>query len=185
MSFEDYDIVGMIGREAQGLLLGWRGAPIGARGYYALQNLDLVNGESRDRLLREAALGAQVDHPALVRVHEVVVKDDWALVVTDYVDGHSLAEILDRRAAGRDVFPARVTLELVAHLLDAAQSIHDLQSADGEPCYHGRIGASKILLTADGGLRLVGFGIGSGEVERRSAERLGPAADQFAIEGDG
>ncbi len=81
----------------------------------------------------------------------------------------------------RSTSPPEVTLELIAHLLEAADHIHGLETPEGAPGYHGRIVASKILLTADGGMKLVGFGRASGRPERRSRERLSPKADQFAI----
>ena len=184
MAFDDYEIVGTIGRDSEGLWLGWRQLPISARGHYAIHYVDVLLARDRAfqvRLLREAALGGTADHPALVRVHEVICEADRTAVVTDYVDGHSLEEVLDRRSAGEELFPAEVTLELTAHLLEAAHHIHGIESGDGEPCYHGRISARKILLTVDGGMKLCGFGIASERAERRSSERLGPLADQFAI----
>ncbi len=183
MALSDYEIVGTIGRESDGLLLAWREQPVEARGLYALRRVEprlLAVPDFAERLLREAAVGGRVEHPALVRVHEVLLDEEFGAVVLDYVDGHSLEEVLDRRAAARRGVPREVALELVAHLLEAVDDIHDLE-LDGEPCYHGRIVPAKVMLTADGGLKLVGFGVAAPRAERRSPERLGPAADQFAI----
>ena len=184
MAFNDYEVLGSIGAPRQGKALAWRELPIGVRGHYALQWIDGWRAGDPDyqlRLLSDATLGQQIEHPTLVRVHEVLLEEDRAVVVTDYVDGVSLEEVLVRREAASDPVPSAVALELAARLLDAVAHLHALQRPDGGPCFHGRITPAQVMLTVDGGAKLGGFGVASGVPERRSSERLGPAVDQYAI----
>lgn len=182
MGLVDYEIVGTIGRDSDGLLLAWREEPIAVRGLYALHVVEPNRATDREfprRLVGEAAYGVRAEHVGLVRVHEVVVEDELAAVVTDYVDGHSLDEVLDRRMAAGDPIETEAAIELTAHLLDAVDHVHRLNPEAGH--HHGRITQSKVMLTADGGVKLLGVGIAPDRAERRSRERLGPQADQYAI----
>ena len=184
MAFNDYEVLGSLGQSGQGMALVWRDLPIGVRGHYAMQWIEdwrAGDPEYQLRLLRDATLGQQIDHPTLVRVHEVLMEDERAAVVTDYVDGVSLEDVLIRREAMHDPVPTPVALELAARLLDAAGHLHRLERPDGGPCFHGRIAPSKVMLTVDGGVKLCGFGIAPDVAERRSPDRLGPGADQYAI----
>lgn len=184
MAFNDYEVLGSIGSAGQGMALAWRELPIGVRGHYALQWINdwrAGDPEYQLRLLCDATLGQQIDHPTLVKVHEVLLENDRAAVITDYVDGVALEDVLVRREAASDPVSGAIALELAARLLDAVAHLHGLQRPDGGPCFHGRITPAKVMLTIDGGVKLCGFGIAPGVPERRAAERLGPAADQYAI----
>lgn len=48
------------------------------------------NPEARSRLVREARAGANVDHENAVRVHDIVLIDEFAFIVMEYVRGESL-----------------------------------------------------------------------------------------------
>jgi hypothetical protein len=184
MAFNDYESLGSIGSSGQGMELVWRELPITVRGHYAMQWINDWRAGDPDyqlRLLRDASLGQQIDHPTLVRVHEVLLEEERAAVVTDFVDGVSLEDVLVRREAAHDPVPAGAALELAARLLDAVDHLHHLEGPDGGACFHGRITPAKVMLTVDGGAKLCGFGIAPDVPERRSAERIGPGADQYAI----
>jgi hypothetical protein len=183
VAFGDYEILGTIGSGGR-QLLAWRDLPISVRGHYAMcpvEETRVGDPEYQERLLRSAALGGRIDHPTLIRVHEVLFEEQRAAVVTDFVDGVSLEEVVVRReAAGASVAP-EAALELAASLLEAAQAIHEMVDDDGRPCFHGRISPAQVMLTVDGGVKLAGFGVAAVLPERRSADRLGPDADQYAI----
>lgn len=183
MSFDDYQVLGPLGREGSGLWLAWRDRPISARGHYAVYEVEpgkAGDPDLQDRMLRAAYVGRMIEHETVVRIHEVLIEPDRAAVVADYVEGVDLDRVLARREAGHDPVPMAVSLELVARVLDAAYAIHCVVDEQGRACYHGRIAPSKVMVTADGGVKLGGFGVAADRAERRGPERLGAAADQFA-----
>ena len=53
-------------------------------------------GEIEQRFVREAKLGASLNHPNLVSVYDTVVEDEGVLIVMEYVRGESLAVALLR-----------------------------------------------------------------------------------------
>src|SRR5262245_4541230 len=58
---------------------------------------DLAGPRDRERFLREARSVAQLRHPSIVTVHEVGQKDGLPYLVSDFVDGITLADYLTSR----------------------------------------------------------------------------------------
>src|SRR5262249_4654703 len=55
----------------------------------------LENAASRAMLLAEATLASKVHHPNVVGINDVEFADDELLLVMDYVEGGSLADLLE------------------------------------------------------------------------------------------
>src|SRR5262249_33300779 len=75
----------------------------------------------RERFHREARAAAQLRHPGIVSVHEVVTVDETPILVCDFIEGLTLRELLQVR---RLTFPE--TAELVAQLALALDHAHGL-----------------------------------------------------------
>jgi serine/threonine-protein kinase len=75
---------------------------------------------SRERLRREARSVAQLDHPGIVRVHDVVEGDGEDWIVLEHVEGRSLAEL----AAG-DGLPVSEALDLARQIAEALAHAHE------------------------------------------------------------
>jgi hypothetical protein len=72
--------------------------------------------QDRERFLREARSAAQLRHPSIASVHEVGAAGEVTYLVSDFIDGVTLA---DRLTAGRP--PVREAAELVAGAAAAHQ----------------------------------------------------------------
>jgi len=97
-----------------------------------------------ERFLREARSAAQLSHPAIVQIHEVGLCDGVPYLVSDFVEGVTLA---DRLTAGR--LGHQEAAELIAAVADALQYAHD------RGVVHRDIKPSNIMLE----LRIVDCGI--------------------------
>jgi serine/threonine protein kinase len=73
----------------------------------------------RARFLREAQT-LQLAHPAIIQVRDFGEEPDLVYVVTDFIEGHSLREVMS--AAGP--MPWMRLRHLLSHLLDAAHALH-------------------------------------------------------------
>ena len=63
------------------------------------------------RALREAQAAAKLDHPNIVKVFEVVRQSDRTLLFTEYVEGHTLRELLGHhRLADAEVLEAGIQI---------------------------------------------------------------------------
>ncbi len=79
----------------------------------------MASDQEVQRFLREARSAAQLRHPGIVSVHEVGHDGGVAYLVCDFVDGMSLADLLEVRRLG-----IREAAELVAELAEAVGYAH-------------------------------------------------------------
>jgi WD40 repeat protein/serine/threonine protein kinase len=73
-----------------------------------------------DRFVREARLAAQLQHPAIVPIHEVGQHDGLPYLVCDFVEGTTLAQFTTARPLTH-----RQAAELIAAVADALQYAHE------------------------------------------------------------
>ncbi|MBI3409375.1 MAG: protein kinase [Planctomycetes bacterium] len=79
----------------------------------------LSTATMRERFLREARAAAQLRHPGIVTVHEVLDIEDQPVIVSDYVSGVPLKDLLEDRK-----LTFRESASLVADLADALDYAH-------------------------------------------------------------
>ncbi|MGE0430629.1 MAG: protein kinase [Planctomycetota bacterium] len=128
-----YSVRGEIGRGGMGVVL--RGFDPDARREVAIKRLLGAHAGSaaRARFLAEAQVTAQLEHPAIVPVHEIGIDADGQLFFTmKFVRGESLAEKLSaahkqvRAGAKLDaVFPLPQRLEIIRRIAEAIAFAHD------------------------------------------------------------
>ncbi|MEU1074808.1 MULTISPECIES: serine/threonine-protein kinase [unclassified Streptomyces] len=144
----------------------------------------------RERTLREARATARIDHPNVVRVHDVVEESDRLWIVMELVDARSLEQLLieDGPVAPREA--ARIGLGLV----EALREVHavGVLHRDIKPgnVLLGRTG--RVVLTDFGiaaiqdaaALTVVGMLVGSPDYmapERVGGRPQGPASDLWSL----
>jgi serine/threonine protein kinase len=105
-----------------------------------------------DRLLTEAELLAELDHPSIVRVRDLVSASGGYALVLELVNGPDLKHRL--RAGGP--LPPAVAADVVAQVADALAYLH------GRGIVHGDVKPGNILVPVDGTpVRLADFGVAS------------------------
>ncbi len=144
----------------------------------------------RERTLREARAIAQLRHPHIIVVHDVVEQDERPYIVMDLLEGGSLAERISRSGPVGPVEAARMGIDL----LSALRKAHDAG------VLHRDLKPANVLLTLDGIVVLTDFGVaqvagsttltesgsfvGSPEYtapERMSGVRTGPESDLWSL----
>jgi len=124
-----------------------------------------------ERFVRERSVLLSLQHPAVVRVRDLVVEGDRLAIVMDLVPGGSLRDVL----AERGTLPPADALSLVAEVLDALAAAHAQQVS------HRDVKPDNVLLAEPwhaglrGAVRVGDFGIASvvGERERTTTGLLG------------
>ncbi|MFF5763102.1 protein kinase [Streptomyces tanashiensis] len=157
----------------------------------AVKTLALDSGADPAGALREARVVAQVRHPHVIVVHDVVEHEGRPALVMELVDGGSLA---DRLAAGGVLSP-REAARLGLDLLDAlsAAHAHGVLHRDVKPAnVLLEQGTGRAVLTdfgiasLPGATTLSGTGVFIGTPEYTAPERMrgengGPASDLWSL----
>lgn len=113
------------------------------------------------RLLAEAKIASRFRHANVLGVRDVEAVDGEILLVMDYIEGASLAELLAVEAPAEDSETVRVGLRVVRDVCAGLQAVHDLEDEDGRPLHlvHRDVSPHNVLVGLDGVARLIDFGI--------------------------
>ncbi|MBA8952299.1 serine/threonine-protein kinase [Actinomadura namibiensis] len=177
-----FDEVRELGRGAQGRVVlarhAERGAPVAIK--YLAPGADPA---ARDRFRREAALLGQVRDPHVARLYRLVEHGEHMAIVMEAVDGVSYREILGRYGA----------LDPLAALAALKGSLRGLAAAHAAGVVHRDYKPANVIVPADGGSKLIDFGVATvrGEAsgagtplymapEQWRGEPASPATDVYA-----
>lgn len=125
-------------------------------------------------LLDEARLAARIRHPNVVATHDVIVTDDNVHLVMDYVEGESLARIVEHLARRDTRAPPAIASAIMSSALRGLHAAHEATSDSGEPLgiVHRDVSPQNIMVSVDGVVRVVDFGIA------KAAGRLAETRDR-------
>ncbi|MGE0707939.1 MAG: protein kinase [Planctomycetota bacterium] len=77
------------------------------------------------RFKREAKTGGRLTHPHIVELYDVNEQDGLLYIVTEYVDGRNLGQVLEERKG--QPLAAKITLTVLSHVADALAYAHEQQ----------------------------------------------------------
>jgi serine/threonine protein kinase len=136
--------------------------------------------------IEEAKMSARLSHPNIVQVFELGAVETEYFISMEYVRGRDLAETM--RTLWARVGPPRP--ELVAYIgremCRALAYAHDLVGDDGSPLgmIHRDVSPSNVMLSYDGAVKLLDFGIakalGGEEQEEETGTQRGTLKGKFA-----
>ncbi|MFJ2927422.1 serine/threonine-protein kinase [Streptomyces massasporeus] len=145
----------------------------------------------RDRTLREARALAQLSHPHIIVVHDVVEDDERPYIVMELIEGGSLADRLAHRGPVDAAEAARIGIALLGALgaAHAAGVLHRDLKPDNVLL---ETGSDRVVLTDFGIAQVAGTPtltengsfVGSPEYtapERMSGARTGPESDLWSL----
>ena len=141
----------------------------------------------RERMRNEARIAVQFDHPAIVRVLDLLCEDGADHIVMEYIPGPSLRALRNRGALA-----ISYVVQIACELTDALQHVH----ACG--VIHRDLKLENVLTTRDGRPKLNDFGVacsaecidGPGEIvgtpramspEQVAGEPIDPRSDLFSL----
>jgi serine/threonine-protein kinase len=133
-----------------------------------LKSSDFSSRDERRRLLREARAVAPLTHPAIATVYEVVDLDDVSFIVMELVEGDTLRAKVGQMA-GQPLALARLGLS----------AVRALRAAHEEGIVHGDIKPENLMISTDGALKILDFGVSRrlGEPDRSAVETLADTLD--------
>ncbi len=139
----------------------------GARVVLKMVPSGIATNSARARLMREARALAVVDHPGVVRVRGTGEHQDMPWIAMDYVNGVDLKRVIAERGPLRSDVAVRYAIQMADALIAAHRA----------GVVHRDLKPSNLLLTADGRIVLVDFGIAKRRSDLREGDVLTSARE--------
>jgi serine/threonine protein kinase len=143
----------------------------------ALHAIKVLRGEhlKRPRVLArakdEAAMLLELRHPGIVRVYDLALVEGRPLLVMEWVRGHSVEQLI----AAHGPLPVGPALRIAAAVADALKAAWEQRSpATGNPLrvIHRDLKPSNLLVSVDGDVKIVDFGIAHAEIAGKTASTM-------------
>jgi eukaryotic-like serine/threonine-protein kinase len=115
--------------------------------------------ESRRRFQTEIKIMAALSHPNIIEIHTVGVWNTLDFIEMELIDGVTLADLISKKGA----LPLRVCIAIAVLVTRALVHAHDQKYVLFGKMYHGiihrDIKPSNIMVSKDGSLKLMDFGV--------------------------
>ncbi len=159
------------------------------------------HSDFRAMFLEEGQIVRSIDHPHVVKVHEVSEDHGILYMAMEWVEGDSLRTII-KEARRRRAIPAEIAVKIIADAGAGLHAAHELRGWDGElrNIVHCDVSPHNILVGLDGHAKLVDFGVANATAhsdlgaedkikgkfgymspEQARAEKLDRRSDVFAM----
>lgn len=162
-----YRILQTLGQGGMGVV--FLGRTEGAAGFFkpvvvkSILPTLLARSDMADMFIREAQILSNLNHPGIVRVLDFGREAGRYLMVLEYVAGFDLGTWRRFLAKTDRQTPVDLAVHIVCQVLDALNYAHELKRDDGTllRTVHRDISPSNILLSDEGQVRILDFGIAS------------------------
>lgn len=108
----------------------------------------VTNKRAVQRFMREVQAVGQLDHPCIVKIFDIQDTGETIFYTMEYVDGQSLRNLMRKRKQ----FGMGSTVRILSLLCHALEHAHQFT-------IHRDISPENIIVTADGNIRLLDFGL--------------------------
>lgn len=117
--------------------------------------------DMRDLFLREVAVAATLEHPNVIEVLDAGLWAGDLYLVMEFVEGASLAEVIEALRRHRRILPIEISCGIVAQVARGLAHAHQRALPDGTPLgiVHRDVAAENVLLAKTGLPKLVDFGL--------------------------
>jgi len=167
-----YTVLEKIGEGGMGVV--YKGRDTQLDRFVALKVLPRDRATDQDherRFIQEAKAASALNHANIVTIHQIGTSGDVTFIAMEFVDGHTLAEIIPRQG-----------LPIARALNYAVQMADGLATAHKAGIVHRDLKPGNIMVGHDGRMKILDFGLAklaeaaplSPEGETRISDRTGP-----------
>ena len=108
-----------------------------------------INKKEFVRLKREALITASINHKSVATIYDFCAIDEYAFLVMEYIKGETLKNALKKSGP----FPKQKALDVLVEIAKGLQEAHN------QNIYHRDIKSENIMITPDGELKIMDFGL--------------------------
>jgi serine/threonine protein kinase len=133
--------------------------------------------------LNEARVAARLNHPNIVQIFELGKVDKQYFIAMEFIHGEDLRSLTRAADLQKKHLPPGLTCRIIADTLAGLHYAHTRSSADGKPLglVHRDVSPQNVLVTFEGGVKLVDFGIAKATAARGTEQtRAGLFKGKFA-----
>jgi serine/threonine protein kinase len=176
-----YKIVEKLGSGGMGTV--FRGLVIGQAGFQrpiVIKQLHDTGDRTHVRMfVDEARRYALLDHENIGRIFDFEEVDGRLCIILEYVDGWTLTQLLERHAALRRRMPVELAVFVVSRVCRALQYVFEHSAI-----VHRDISPSNVMMTREGTVKLIDFGIAtrSGTCDRTLTGKPAYMAPEMIVE---
>jgi len=132
--------------------------------YIVLKRILPQYGSNEDFIrmfLKEARVAASLDHANIAQVHDIGESGGSTFFTMEYLHGEDLRQVMRHVNRTGQRLPLEHALEIVIGAASGLHFAHDKRGSDGRPLgiVHRDISPSNIVVTYQGGVKVVDFGI--------------------------
>ena len=144
-----YQIISLIGSGAMGEVYSARDTRLNRVVAIKTVSARDASGDAIERLEHEAQAVSALNHPNILTVHDVGRERGIAYIVTELIEGDSLRLIMNQRGT----LPQRELLDIAIQIAEGLAAAHD------EGIIHRDLKPENIMVTRDGRVKILDFGI--------------------------
>jgi eukaryotic-like serine/threonine-protein kinase len=138
-----------------------------------------------EMFINEAKIAARLTHPNIVQVYELGEADGEFFIVMEYVKGKDLLRLLRALAQNRPESPAVPPLMAAYIMRETCRGLahaheHTNEAGAVKPIVHRDVSPQNIMLSYDGQVKLVDFGIAKALDTMKEETRTGALKGKFA-----
>jgi serine/threonine-protein kinase len=157
-----YDLIAELPRE--GVADSFLAAVVAPGGYARVAVLNILRPDAStdpaaaEKFVAAARIGTLLNHANIVETYEVSAAGSKAFAATEYVEGQTLARIVERIGAGE--LPRGMWLRVLVDVLAGLHHAHEAIDDAGAPLRltHLHLGPASVVVSYDGQVKLAGFG---------------------------
>ena len=119
----------------------------------------------RARFIHEAKAASALNHPNVCTIYDIMDEDGQQFIVMEHVEGQELRQII-----GAQPMPVAKMLNIVIQIAEG------LSAAHGRGVVHGDINSANIMVTTEGRVKIMDFGLAQLSNITEDLTRRGPQA---------